>query len=351
VSVLSSRWCRATLAGVIAAFGSAFGAGAAQAATASVDLLFATAPSSFGGNYAGASAVNSYSNTVTIRNLRTGDVRSGPGFAGLNGAPLIGDVIEVDYQGGVFRQTFDGKPSFDSTTCAGKNTISGMLTPGVPTTGALDLPAKPYSGSQQTTPTNNSANNTFSGSFQRPIGSGDHVRVQGFAQSFAVNNSVNLELHETSTTLPPNCPSAPTIPPPSGSLTHGGMFQLGSFDQRHALADLFRGGLRLGFMVDDPNPGPDSLAVDLVPANANPPAEATRNKKHKKHKAKKTNILARGVVTVTAPGTVTVKVLPTAYGRKFLKHKKKQTVTVVDTLKNKKTGVSKTLKFPLALQK
>jgi hypothetical protein len=224
---------------------------------------------------------------------------------------------------------YDGLPSIDPTVCAGSTNFSGENSPGETVKGTYftETPNDPYSpertdfGRAQVTMLSGTS---FGGSFLSPLALGQTISAVESLETPLAGGAVFDYKSETvrpvgACPVPPLPPPSPPPPPPA---LQGALLKL----LHMTIRSLLKSGLRDHVTINQPG----TVTQDLYLENGKLPAYAANNSKH--HKKPLALLLARGAVTATSAGTVTVVLKLTAKGRNKLRSTKNAKVVLLTTL-------------------
>lgn len=221
--------------------------------------------------------------------------------------------------------TYDGLPSLDPTVCVGSNNFSGQRTLGYTVEGGYYTvtPARRHTYYSQHTLAQIQvlSGSAFGGSFLNPLVAGDTVYASESLSSPLAGGATFTYDSENDRPVG-GCPPPPPPPPPA-PLALAGAF---SKFTRISIAKLLRSGWTTHVTINQPG----QIVEDLYRHSGAVPAFAATSK-HKRRE-RKALLLARGIATAGAAGTVTVTIHPTSAGRRLLKHAHSAKVVLVTTL-------------------
>jgi hypothetical protein len=290
---------------------------------------------------AGTSASVEPSGQLAVSIIRNGitvyrDVENN-GWAGLSQVPSVGETVTLEAPVGtlVGSVVYDGLPSIDPTVCAGSTNFSGSNSSGDIVEGFYTgrvLRYDPYGhiiGTHQTSfgeaQVKSLTGATFGGSFLTPLTLGQDVGAVESLKTPLANEATYTYTSEYERPVG-GCPPPPPPPyvPPAPPVLSGSLFKLG--------ATTIRKLLRLGWGDQVSINQPGTIVQDVYLDTGKLPAHASaRGKRHAKP-APPALLLARGVTTAKAAGTVRIKFSLTARGRRKLKTLKRAKVVVITTL-------------------
>jgi hypothetical protein len=257
--------------------------------------------------------------------------------------PQVGDYVDLESPRGQLLESvkYDGLPSMDPTVCAGSTNFSGQRTEGEEVEGAAYLyvvhssyTAKRFAGAAQITSLTGSS---FGGDFLKPLQLGETVGVHEHLTT-ALGGGGTFTYSSENYRPVGACPAPPPPPPPPPPPALAGtIFKLfGS-----SLHKLLKSGLTDQVTINQAG----TVTQDLYEVDGTVPATASAHGRHgAKHKRKPPALLlARGAVSATTAGTVTVHLHVTAKGRHALRHGRRVRAVLVTTLK---TGPGAKLNLP-----
>ena len=257
----------------------------------------------------------------------------GDGGAWLSQVPQVGDVVTLESPAGVVRGAvvYDGLPSLDPTVCAGSANFSGQRSMGQTVEGGYYtvIPHPNYfarrgGGQAQVQVLSGSA---FGGGFLTPLIGGETVyAVESLITPIAGGNFAYSSENDRPVGACP-LPPAPPPPPPPPALA-GTILKFA----RTSIHRLIRSGWTTHVTINQPGTVVQDLYLHQgeVPAFAASSGHAARGARHRRKPP--APLLARGLATAKAPGTVTVTMRLTSKGRRLLKHAHSAKVTLVTTL-------------------
>jgi hypothetical protein len=243
----------------------------------------------------------------------------GEGGAWISQVPQVGDVVTLESPVGntIGSIVYDGLPTLDATVCAGSTNFSGSNTAGFTVEGFFNSKALQrdqyghVTGIQRTSfgePQVKTLSGTaFGGSFLLPLALGENV---GAVESLKTPLPGEATYTYTSEYERPvgACP-APPPPPPAPPALQGVIVKF----IHTTIHKLLKFGLSDVVGINQPG----TVTQDLYLQGGSVPAVAA-SAKHKHH-AKPALLLARGTVTATVAGDVTVHLKLTKRGRSKLK--------------------------------
>jgi hypothetical protein len=264
---------------------------------------------------------------------------SNEGGVWLSQVPQVGDVVNLESPVGnvVGSVVYDGLPSIDPTVCAGSTNFSGQRSGGETVEGgyySLEVHTDHYgntslrrtsSGSAQVTVLSGSA---FGGGFLTPLSVGQTVWASESLQTPLAGGATFTYSSENARPVGacPAPPPAPAPPPPPPAL-------FGSIGKlvRVSIHRLLVSGWITQVSINQPGTVTEDLYQQegLVPAVA---ASVHKKRKGRPRRQPPALLLARGVATAHAAGTVSVTLHATAAGRRKLKHSGSVKAVLVTTL-------------------
>ncbi|HXB63321.1 MAG TPA: hypothetical protein VNV42_00450 [Solirubrobacteraceae bacterium] len=262
----------------------------------------------------------------------------------LSQVPQVEDYVYLESPAGTPLESvkYDGLPSLDPTVCAGSTNFSGQRTEGEEVEGTADTyvvhpsyTAKRFDGAAQITSLSGSS---FGGDFLKPLELGETVSVrEHLATALGGGGSFTYSSEDVRPVGACPAPPPPPPPPPPPALA-GSLFKLFGSN----LHKLLKSGLSDQVTINQAG----TVTQDLYEEDGSVPATASTHGKHgAKHKRRKPPalLLARGTVSATTAGTVTVHLRVTAKGRHALSHSHRVRAMLVTTLK---TGSGTKLNLP-----
>jgi hypothetical protein len=250
-----------------------------------------------------------------------------------NQVPQVGDPVYLESPAGhvVGSEVYDGLPSMDPTVCAGSTVFSGQRSSpeDVVKGGYETLVVHPtyvahrFGGSAQV-PTQSGT--SFAGSFLKPLAIGETVSAVESVEKPLEGGA--MFIYESETQRPVGAcplPPAPPPPPPPPAL-QGSIFKLVGT----TIKKLLRSGWADQVTINQPG----TVTQDLYEVGGAVPASAAAHKKGHGHRRKPPALLlARGLASAAAAGTVSVTLHVTGRGRHVLDHSRRVRAVLVTTLK------------------
>jgi hypothetical protein len=257
------------------------------------------------------------------------DKQSGKGGTWLSQVPQVGDTVTFESQGFVTSVVYDGLPSLEKSVCVGSTNFSGQRTGGYTIEGGYytvvphpEYFARHNGGLAQVQVLTGSS---FGGDFLKPLASGETVYAVESLTSPLANGATFTYSSEYDRPVE-GCPPPPTPPAPPAPLALAGAF---SKFTGVSILKLLRSGWTTHVTINQPG----KIVEDLYQHSGVLPAFAATSKRKKRpRKEPKALLLARGIATAKAAGTITVTIHPTAVGRRLLKHARSIKVVLVTTL-------------------
>ena len=252
----------------------------------------------------------------------------------LSQVPQVGDVVTLESPAGVVKGAvvYDGLPSLDPTVCAGSTNFSGQRTAGYTIEGAYYTAAShhsyhypPFGGQAQVQVLTGSA---FAGGFLTPLAAGETVyATESLTTPVAGGNFAYTSENDRPVGACP-VPPAPPPPPPPPALA-GAILKF----VRTSIHRLIRSGWSTHVTINQPGTVVEDLYLHRgeVPAFAASSGHASRSGARHRRKSP-APLLARGLATAKAAGTVTVTMHLTPKGRRVLRHAHSAKVVLVTTL-------------------
>jgi hypothetical protein len=258
--------------------------------------------------------------------------------------PQVGDYVYLESPTGHVLESvkYDGLPSMDPTVCAGSTNFSGQRSENEEIEGSAftlvvhhSYVAERLGGIAQITSLSGSS---FAGDFLKPLQLGETVAVKEHATTALGGGATFKYSSENERPVGACLPApAPPPPPPPPPALAGSIFKLFGSN----IHKLLKSGLSDQVTINQAG----TVTQDLYEENGSVPAIASAHGRHGgKHRRKPPALLlARGNVSATTPGTVTVHLHLTAKGRHALGHSHKVRAVLVTTLK---TGSGAKLNLP-----
>jgi hypothetical protein len=261
------------------------------------------------------------------------------GSAWLSQVPQAGETVTLESPVGTLigQVVYDGLPSIAPTVCAGSTNFGGENSPGDTVKGFYvtdSLRRDPYGHVTGVNEANYGAaqvktlsGTTFGGSFLVPLELGETV---GAVESLETPLAGEATYTYTSEFQRPvgACPVPPPVysppPPPVIPALDGALLKL----VRTTIRELLKSGWRDRVSINQP--GTVTQALYLQGGTLPAYAASSRHRHHKK--APPALLLARGTVTATSAGTVSVLLRLTSNGRRRLKSAKNVKAVLVTTL-------------------
>lgn len=238
-----------------------------------------------------------------------------------------GDVITIERPVGTVVDTFafDGTPT--ATPCAGAQTLQGGRGPDARLTlRVLDPAGTGSSPVRQRGILSAPSPTTYAAIFPAPLVLGQRVRA-------VMKYVATSERYVVSNLTAPVGSCVPAAAPDTTRPT-GTLLKLSAKKLRTAIRALLKGTFSSQVRVSEPS----RVAQTLVAADGTLPAKAAAAKK-----GRKATVIAKGKATARKAGTVTVRLKPTAAGKKKLKRAKRITLVLITTLTDG-AGNTRTLK-------
>ncbi len=248
--------------------------------------------------------------------------------------PQVGDEVVFESPRGtaIAKFVYDGLPALDPTVCAGSTNFSGANSPGDVVEGfyVKNVLETPYH--QSTRPVQKAfgeaqvktlSGTAFGGNFLKPLEFGENV---GAVESLKTALAGEATYTYTSEYERPvgACPALPALPPPPPPL-QGVIVKL----IHTTIHKLLKLGLSDVVSINQPG----TVTQDLYLQGGSLPALAASAKHKHKRRAKPALLLARGTVTATVAGDVTVHLKLTKRGRARLKGARHAKATLITTLR------------------
>jgi hypothetical protein len=263
------------------------------------------------------------------------------GYAGMSSIPAPGDVVNLEsptgpkgHPGGKIVGSFvyDGLPSIDPTVCAGSVNFSGQRSAGQTIQGGYfsDV-AGPYGNFERWSAVQAQitllSGSTFGGGFLTSLALGETVWASESLETPLAGGAVftyESENERPASACPPPPPPPPS--PPAPPALEGSILKL-------ARTTIHR-FLKSGWLDQVTINQPGTVVQDLYLQDGKLPAFAARNKgKHHPRKVvPQAQLVARGSMRATSPGTVNVLIRVTAKGRRLLRHRSQVRLVLVTTL-------------------
>jgi hypothetical protein len=271
--------------------------------------------------------------SITHNGLVVDKDTSDDGGVWLSQVPQVGDVVTLESPVGAVRGAvvYDGLPSLDPTVCAGSANFSGQRSMGQTVEGGYytvvphpNYFARRGGGQAQVQVLSGSA---FGGGFLMPLIGGETVyAVESLITPIAGGNFAYSSENDRPVGACP-LPPAPPPPPPPPALA-GAILKF----VRTSIHRLIRSGWSTHVTINQPGTVVQDLYLHQgeVPAFAASSGHAARGARHRRKPP--APLLARGVATAKAAGTVTVTMHLTSKGRRVLRHAHSAKVTLVTTL-------------------
>ncbi len=259
---------------------------------------------------------------------------SGTNGAGTSQIPQVGDILKFESPRGTLIGSivYDGLPSIDPSVCAGSVNFSGQRSAGEEVEGgyfSFRLHTDPYNsyleqtgfGTAQVT-TLSGAN--YAGNFLVPLASGQTVYAREVVKTTLPSGAVFKYTSENERPVGA-CPVPPTPPPPPPPPPlQGTILKL----IHTTIHKLLKSGLSDVVGINQPG----TVTQDLYLQGGSVPAKAA-SAKHKRHAKPPALLLARGSVTATVAGDVTIHLKLTKRGRSKLKKSGHVKVILITTLR------------------
>jgi hypothetical protein len=251
----------------------------------------------------------------------------------LSHVPEVGDDVILEVGGTLIASiTYDGLPSIEADVCAGSENFSGQRTAGTEVEGGeYSFKAFPTTEQEPTQLAQVTALSgaSFGGNFLKPLALGETVLARESSKTTLGSGAIFNYSSENQRPVAA-CP-APPAPPPAPPVVV--LPPLNGLILKLAHASI-RNLLKSGWLtvVDINEPG--TVTEDLYADNGTLPAHASAVSKAKHHKSPPALLIARGVGSATAAGTVNVLLHPTGKGRFLLKHTRKIKAVLITTLRN-----------------
>jgi len=263
----------------------------------------------------------------------------GNGQAGFSQVPQVGDEVTLESPRGtlIAKTVYDGLPSMDPTVCAGSTNFSGGNSPGDVVEGAYETPSLLYGPYGEVVGVHHSgyseaqvktlSGTTFGGSFLNALSSGQTVTATETLKTPLAGEATYIYTSETSRPVGA-CPVVPPLvtPTPTPVITPALTGSIAKF-LHNTILSILKSGWRDQVSINQAG----TVVQDLYAAAGKAPAFASSRGKH--HKAPPAVLLARGTVTTTAAGTVTVVLKLTRRGRHEFKTAQHVSAVLLTTLK------------------
>ena len=258
---------------------------------------------------------------------------SGSEGAWMQQVPEVGDDVTLEVGGTLVASViYDGLPTTEVTVCAGSENFSGQRSAGEEVEGAdysfKSFPTdEPLPAEQAQVTVLAGAN--FAGNFLKPLAIGETVRVKESYKTTLASGAVFEYSSENqrpvaACPVPPAPPSPPVVVLPA---LQGSILKI-----KHAS---IRSLLRSDWLSEVDINQAGTVTEDLYAQGGTLPAHASSvSKAHKHHKPAPALLLARGVASASAPGTVGVVLHLTSRGRSVLRHDRRIKAVLITTLRN-----------------
>jgi hypothetical protein len=279
---------------------------------------------------------------VAVSIIRGGIVvyrQTGDGWASLSQVPQVGDVVTLESPLGrvIGSAVYDGLPAMDPTVCAGSTNFSGQNSLGYTVEGSyvtLSLRTNPYGqvtgvresgfGEAQVKSLSGTA---FGGNFLVPLQLGQTVTATESLKTLLAEEATYTYISETSRPVGA-CPVPPAPPPPpQPPALQGSVMKLGHL----TIHSLLTSGWHVLVGINQPG----TVVEDLYMEGGSLPAFASS--KHHSHKPPAL-LIARGYITATKAGVVSVLLRPTHKGRSRLRSAKSVHAVLLTTLHSTSGG-------------
>jgi hypothetical protein len=262
-------------------------------------------------------------------------------WVSLSEVPQVGEVVTLESPVGktIGSVDYDGLPSIDPTVCAGSTNFSGENSAGDTVEGFYVTDSLKTNQYGEVTGINETgfgeaqvkmlSGTTFGGSFLVPLTLGETVSAVESLKTQLAGEATYTYISEAQRPVGacPPPPPAPAPPPPPPAL-QGTLLKLGHI----TILSLLKSGWHDQVTINQPG----TVTQDLYLENGKLPAYAASRggAHHSKKKKPPAQLLARGVVTATSAGTISVPLKLTSKGRKALKSARNVTVVLITTLRS-----------------